>query len=223
MAARQVAGRRPRWVGWAAAVSMLCACVSQAHPLALSSGRPRNDLTGSFVWELQFANGMRAQFRTTDGRAGAVQAGASDWFQGARHLGARKLDMQVASYGLLVTVERTEDEDQLAASVRDDVPGRDALQAKLDATLDRMAAHCKAFPEPRYTACTMQFNAPVEALSQSIAQAEDAAKAKADRVGAVCTVLKLRVQDGKVSGKADYCAGEPGVAVSGTVQPLRAR
>lgn len=223
MAAWQVTRGRPRWVGWAVVASMLCASVGQAHPLALSSGRPRNDLTGSFVWELQFANGMRAQFRTTDGRAGAVQAGASDWFLGAKRLGTRNLDMQVASYGLLVTVERTEDEDQLAASVRDDVPGRGALQAKLDATLDRMAAQCKALSEPRYTACTMQFNAPVEALSQSIAQLEDAAKAKADRVGAVCMVLKLRVQDGKVSGKADYCAGEPGVAVSGTVQALRAR
>jgi|GEM_PF-2341046 hypothetical protein len=205
----------------AAGLLLACALGAQAHPLELSSARPRSDLTGSFVWQLQFANGMRAEFRTTDGRAGAVQGGVSDWFLGSKRLGTRNLDMQAASFGLLVTVERTEEEDQLAASTRDDVPGREALQAKMDATLDRMAVQCHALPEPRYTACTMQFNAPMEAIAQSMARLEDAARAKAERIGVLCAVLKLRVLDGKVSGKADYCAGEPGVAVTGTVRPVR--
>jgi len=200
----------------------LCVSGAAAHPLDLS-GRPRNSLTGQFTWELQLANGMTARWKTTDGRAGAVQEGESTWFRGAKTLGSRRLDMVVASYGLLVTVERSEAEKRAASMAKDDVPGLDAAHAQLNAKLDEMTATCQHLPEPQQLACNMAFNVPVEALTKKIYDLEDAARTRADKIGAVCTVLKLKVRDGVVSGQADYCAGEPNVVVTGTVRPLGSR
>lgn len=214
---------RQRWQAFCATALLgaLFAGVVHAHPLDLS-GRSRNGLAGPYAWDIQLANGLTAQWKTAEGTAGLVQAGESEWFRAGMPLGSRRVEMEVASYGLLVTVERTADEARAAAAAESDVPGLEAAQEKLNLMLDRVSAECHNLPEQQQAVCSMKFNAPVEALTQKIYALESAAKAKADRISDVCTVLKLNVRDGVVSGQADYCAGEPDVAVKGTVRSIRA-
>ncbi|RZI40809.1 hypothetical protein EGT07_21150 [Herbaspirillum sp. HC18] len=209
-----------RFIAVLLAVAALCE--AGAHPLELS-GKPRNGLYGSYVWELKLANGMTTRWETSDGRAGAIQDGQSEWFQHGRPLGRRPVALFASKMGLLANVQRTEAEDNAAYAIQNDTPELDALSEKFNALLDKISAECSSLPEVKQAACTAKYEPQVQALQNRIYAQKDAVDRKANGVSAVCNQLDLKVRDGQVSGIASNCGSSGDIAVTGTYRSVAAK
>lgn len=193
-------------------------------PVSLThSQAPAVRVGGDYVWELKLANGMTSRWKTSVGTGGAALAGQSEWFQGGKALGTRKVELESASYGLQATVQRTEAEDNAAYEIQNNTPEGDATADKLNALLDKITEECSKVPEEKQAACSQKYEGQMEALQKKMYAQKDTTAKKANSVSAVCSELKLKVRDGKVTGTGSNCGGADNVAVTGTFKPVSAK
>lgn len=192
---------------------------ARAHPLELQGG-PRIALSGSYVWDLTLANGITTHWETAPGTAGAVLAGYSEWYQRGKPLGSRRVELETSNEGLLATVERTPAETNAAHALENDTPELDALSEQYNALLDRISGECGSLPDNRQAACSTKYQARVDTLQRQMYAQKDAAAKKTARANAVCTQLRLKLREGRVTGSASNCGQDGEVAVTGTYRPM---
>lgn len=189
-------------------------------PVSLTHSQvPAVRVGGDYVWELKLANGMTSRWKTSVGTGGAVLAGQSEWFQGGKPLGTRKVELESASYGLQATVQRTEAEDNAAYEIQNKPSESDNTAEQLSALLDKITEECSKLPDNKQAACSQKYQGQMDALQKKLYDQRDTTAKKAAGVSAVCSELKLKVRDGKVTGTGSNCGGANDVAVTGTFKP----
>ncbi|XXF77381.1 hypothetical protein P2318_30665 [Myxococcaceae bacterium GXIMD 01537] len=181
-------------------------------------------ITGNYLWDLKFSNGMTARWKTSPGQSGALLEGDSEWFKQGKPLGARKVTIAPALKGVHATVERTAEENSAATATMDQNPNFDAQAAKLNTLLDKMNNECSKLPDAKQPACSAKYTAQIDELQKKMYAELDAASQKASTMTAVCDALDLSVDNGRVTGKATQCGGDTAeLTVTGTFKPTGAK
>ena len=176
-------------------------------------------LAGRHIWDLQLANGMRSRWETADGKAGALQDGQSLWYRAGELLGSRALRLFASRGAYLAEVTPSREERDMAADLAA-FPELDEALARLAALTDRIAAECGDPDTARGDAqlrCVAPFEARIHGAQQAVAAQRAAREAKLHAVGAACSRLRLRIDNGAVTGMAT-CQGREGISVTGTLR-----
>lgn len=182
---------------------------------------PAVRIMGSLQLELETANGLKARVRMASQRGSNTLTGGSDWTsREGKPLGTRQVRAEPGEEGFFVQVVRTQQEQESSSqALSTATQGADSQQAQkeLKAIQDKMQQECMKLPPDKMGPCLQKYTPQMKAASEKMRNANTSAQQKAAAVVVGCNSMKLKVADGKVSGRGTGC-GVPGeVAVKGTV------
>jgi len=176
---------------------------------------------GSMRWELQTANGLKARMNIASQRGSSTMTGGSDWTsREGKPLGARQVRAEPGSEGFFVQLVRTQQEqDSSAQALKTATQGEDsqAAQKELKAVQDKMQQECMKLPPDKMGPCLQKYTPLMKAASEKMRGANTSAQQKAADAVVGCSSMKLKVTDGKVTGRGTGCGAPGEVDVTGTV------
>jgi hypothetical protein len=176
---------------------------------------------GSLQLELETANGLKARVRMASQRGSNTLTGGSDWTsKEGKPLGTRQVRAEPREEGFFVQLVRTQQEQDAAAqTLSTATQGTDsqAAQKELKAIQDKMQQECMKLPPDKMGPCLQKYTPQMKAASEKMRGANTSAQQKAAAGVVGCNSMKLKVADGKVSGRGTGCGAPGDVNVTGTV------
>ncbi len=198
-------------------------CVMQVlSPVSLAYETvPAVRVMGSLQLELETANGLKARVRMASQRGSNTLTGGSDWTsKEGKPLGTRQVRAEPREEGFFVQLVRTQQEQDAAAqTLSTATQGTDsqAAQQELKAIQDKMQQECMKLPPDKMGPCLQKYTPQMKAASEKMRGANTSAQQKAAAGVVGCNSMKLKVADGKVSGRGTGCGAPGDVNVTGTV------
>ena len=183
---------------------------------------PAVRVMGSLQLELETANGLKARVRMASQRGSNTLTGGSEWTsREGKPLGTQPVRAEPSEGGFLVQLVRPQPPQQQASAQAPGTatPGADPQEAQkeLKAIQEKRQQECMKLPQEQKGPCLQKYTPQMKAAAEKVRVANTSAQQKAAGGAVGCNSMKLKVADGKVSGRGTGC-GTPGeVNVTGTV------
>jgi hypothetical protein len=182
---------------------------------------PAVRVMGSLLLELETANGLKARVRMASQRGTHTLTGGSDWTsREGKALGTQPVRAEPSEEGFLVQLVRPAQEPQASAQAPSPATqGADPQEAQkeLKAIQEKRQQECMKLPQAEKGPCLHKYIPQMKAAAEKVRGANTSAQQKAAGGPVGCNSMKLKVADGKVSGRGTGCGAPGEVAVKGTV------
>lgn len=181
---------------------------------------PAVRVMGSLQLELETANGLKARVRMASQRGSNTLTGGSEWTsREGKPLGTQPVRAEPSEEGFLVQLVRPEQQPAAQAPGTAAPQGADPQEAQqeLKAIQEKRQQECMKLPQEQKGPCLQKYVPQMKAAAEKVRLANTSAQQKAAGGAVGCNSMKLKVAEGKVSGRGTGCGAPGDVNVKGTV------